>query len=245
MPQISLDSKLNPLKNQLFSGGSVYRIKGEIDLRNTLYVDKTNLEANMPNLPSIVSKQKKYNSRNPISRLLIQNFFNQLTKTLMGIKYMRVLEIGSGEGVLLATLQNQLTEKHVFSLDLDMESVKVASNLIPFVHCGVANAHNLPFPGDAFDLVICCEVLEHVKDPQRVLEEIKRVTKRYCVLTVPNEPIWRLLNMARGSYLSGFGNTPGHINHWSHRTFTKLAAGYFEIIEELDSFPWTGVLCQI
>jgi len=38
-----------------------------------------------------------------------------------------------------------------------------------------ADAHNLPFKNNSFDLVICTEVLEHVVNPEKVLGEIKRV----------------------------------------------------------------------
>ena len=40
---------------------------------------------------------------------------------------------------------------------------------------------------------------------------------------MPREPLWRGLNMARGAYLKDLGNTPGHVNHWSKRSFHRAA----------------------
>ena len=62
------------------------------------------------------------------------------------------------------------------------------------------------------------EVLEHVPDPERTVSEMARVAKRWVLVSVPREPLWRGLNMARGAYIKDLGNTPGHINHWSKRT---------------------------
>ena len=39
----------------------------------------------------------------------------------------------------------------------------------------------------------------------------------HLLVSVPREPLWRALNVARGAYLRELGNTPGHVNHWSKR----------------------------
>ena len=49
------------------------------------------------------------------------------------------------------------------------------------------------------------------------LAEIRRVTTSHALLSVPREPIWRMLNFLRGKYWSSGGNTPGHLQHWSRR----------------------------
>ncbi len=53
----------------------------------------------------------------------------------------------------------------------------------------------LPYDSEAFDLVVCLEVLEHTTDPVRSLQELYRVAKRRLLVTVPREPwftMWRL-----------------------------------------------------
>jgi ubiquinone/menaquinone biosynthesis C-methylase UbiE len=199
----------------------------------------------MKDLSTITSTSKKYNTRNPLSRYLVRNYFNHLKEALTWIQYGNILEVGSGEGVLLANLQKQLHDKQVFAIDIDRDHIKMAYENYPFANFNVADAHDLPFPTTSFDLVICCETLEHLKDPQRAIKEIQRVTKKYCILTVPNEPVWRLLNLVRGSYIRDFGNTPSHINHWGKNSFMKLISQHFEILGQIRFFPWIGILCRI
>jgi len=61
---------------------------------------------------------------------------------------------------------------------------------------------------------------------------------------VPREPIWRILNMARGKYWRALGNTPGHLQHWSRSGILGLLAEHFEIVEVRTPLPWTMVLCR-
>ena len=76
-------------------------------------------------------------------------------------------------------------------------------------------AENLPFADGEFELASAIEVLEHVPDPEHTVAEMARVAPRHLLVSVPREPLWRGLNIARGSYMKELGNTPGHLNHWS------------------------------
>ena len=59
-------------------------------------------------------------------------------------------------------------------------------------------------------------------EPEATVAEMARVAQRWLLVSVPREPLWRGLNMARGAYLRELGNTPGHVNHWSKRAFVSL-----------------------
>jgi 2-polyprenyl-3-methyl-5-hydroxy-6-metoxy-1,4-benzoquinol methylase len=95
-----------------------------------------------------------------------------------------VLEIGIGSGVVSQYLRSRgLT---VTTLDLE-------SRLRPSVAGDVAR---LPFRDRSFDLVLCCQVLEHVPlaTAQRALAELRRVTRGHIVISVPDiTPCVRLL----------------------------------------------------
>ena len=97
---------------------------------------------------------------------------------------------------------------------------------------------------EAADLVVCCEVLEHLNDPDAALDCVHGVTGKYCLMSVPREPLWRALNLARGRYLSSLGNTPGHIRHWSSRSFLRFVSRRFKVLEVRRPIPWTMVLCE-
>ena len=102
--------------------------------------------------------------------------------------------------------------------------------------------YNLEKDNYSADLVVSCEVLEHLEYPEAGLQALQRVVSQHLIISVPQEPLWRILNMARGRYL-WFANTPGHIQHWSKRGFIRLVSRYFDIIESRSPVPWTMLLC--
>jgi SAM-dependent methyltransferase len=101
-------------------------------------------------------------------------------KTLNGC----VLEDGCGVGEYLAHLARQA--KQAVGLDYEFERALEARLKVPEVVCGAGE--KLPFPDDYFDLVLSHEVLEHVQDDQKSVDEIIRVLKPggRLILFVPN-----------------------------------------------------------
>lgn len=197
--------------------------------------------------------EDKYNTKNQISKLLMNNFL-QSFKTLLNeidkdeIKL--ISEIGVGEGSLLKKLIEIFPNAKYWATDLSNDEVKKAKNSlngIKKVSFNVQNAENLhSFKKNQFDLVVCCEVLEHVKNYKKALKELKRISKKYILISVPNEPIWRILNITRGKYLSKFGNTPGHLNHWTIWSFIEfINKENFRIIKTKYPFPWQMILLRI
>jgi hypothetical protein len=72
-----------------------------------------------------------------------------------------------------------------------------------------------------------------------------RVASRWLLVSVPHEPLWRMLNVARGAYLRQLGNTPGHLNHWTQRGFVALLGRYGQIVQTRSPFPWTMLLVRV
>jgi hypothetical protein len=75
--------------------------------------------------------------------------------------------------------------------------------------------------------------------------EMARVARSHILVSVPREPLWRGLNMARGAYIKQLGNTPGHVNHWSKRSFVSMLSQHGTIEEARSPFPWTMVLVRL
>ena len=195
-------------------------------------------------MSELITRQAKYASGNPISRALLGGFFADLSRLLARRRYANVLEIGCGEGLVLHNLREHLENAPAVALDVDLEGVAAARSNSPFASYLSASIYALPFRDRAFDLVLCCEVLEHLELPERGLREIARVASRTCLLSVPREPIWRALNVARGAYWSALGNTPGHLNHWSRNAFARFVAAELDVVEIASPLPWTAVLAE-
>ena len=89
------------------------------------------------------------------------------------------------------------------------------------------------------------EALEHIPDPERTVAEMARVARSHLLVSVPREPLWRMLNVARGAYIGQLGNTPGHVNHWSKGAFVRLLERHGEVLEARFPFPWTMLLVRL
>jgi SAM-dependent methyltransferase len=183
----------------------------------------------------------KYGSTNPIERRMMRTFFAALDRYLDETAPTRIFEIGIGEGIVTKRVIERFEGVPVIGLDLPDEEL-AAQWQSRDLSCTFGDASSLPFPDGAFDLVLAIEVFEHLADPAAAIIELARVCSGSLIASVPLEPVWRIGNMARGRYLRELGNTPGHINHWTHRGFEKLVASQFEVVDRATPLPWTMVL---
>ncbi|HEY5316876.1 MAG TPA: class I SAM-dependent methyltransferase [Solirubrobacteraceae bacterium] len=189
----------------------------------------------------------KYGSTNPVVRRLMHGFEAALAELFDRAAPGSVLDVGCGEGVLTHRWAEQLGERRIVGIDLEDPKLRAewATRQRPNLEYRATPAEDLPFAAGEFDLAAAIEVLEHVPDPRRTLAEMARVSARHLLVSVPREPLWRGLNVARGAYLRELGNTPGHLNHWSGRAFARLLADYGEVIGARSPFPWTMLLVRV
>jgi SAM-dependent methyltransferase len=189
----------------------------------------------------------KYGSTNPVVRRLMSAFQRTLDELFEQSDPSSVLDVGCGEGVLVHQWAQRLGDRRVVGIDLQEESIQAgwAQRRAPNLEYRVMAAEDLPFAENEFDLASAIEVLEHVPDPEHTLAEMARCAERYLLVSVPREPLWRMLNMARGAYWPALGNTPGHLNHWSRRSFVRLLSRYGEVAEIRSPFPWTMLLVRL
>jgi SAM-dependent methyltransferase len=189
----------------------------------------------------------KYGSTNPVVRRLMSAFERTLDELFEQSDPASVLDVGCGEGVLVHQWAQRLGERRVVGIDLQEDSIQAgwAQRQAPNLEYQVMHAENLPFAENEFDLASAIEVLEHVPDPEHTLAEMARCAERRLLVSVPREPLWRMLNMARGAYWPAFGNTPGHLNHWSRHSFVKLLSHYGQVAEIRSPFPWTMLLVRL
>ena len=185
----------------------------------------------------------KHTSKNPLQRFLIEQFFSSVISIAKPLGAKKVLDAGCGEGFSLNKLISNKIGDELEGIEYSKEAIALGEKLFPNANIKLGDIYNLPYKTDSFDLVVCTEVLEHLEDPQKALLEIIRVSKKYLILSVPNEPIFRLANFLRGKYMSSFGNSHGHINHWTIFSFQKFIKKNGIKIKKLKlPFPWILVL---
>jgi 2-polyprenyl-3-methyl-5-hydroxy-6-metoxy-1,4-benzoquinol methylase len=189
----------------------------------------------------------KYGSTNPVVRRLMSAFERTLDELFAQADPQSLLDVGCGEAVLTHKWARRLGERRVVGIDLDdpLLHAEWERRRAPNLSYQVMKAENLPFADGEFDVATAIEVLEHVPDPAHSIAEMARVASGHLLVSVPREPLWRALNMARGAYLKDLGNTPGHLNHWSKRSFVKLLSRHGDVVETRSPFPWTMLLVRL
>lgn len=186
----------------------------------------------------------KYQSRNPIQRWLVRRFLAALSDLARTCAHdsRSAIDVGCGEGVTTALLKaSGLSEIRGFDFSSRIIDVARAEN--PGIPFEVVSIYDLAAAHRA-DFVSACEVLEHLENPTLGLERMAAACRRHCLLSVPNEPLFRTMNFCAGKYWRRWGNSPGHLNHWSSRRFVELVERYFEVEQVRRPLPWTIVLAR-
>lgn len=97
------------------------------------------------------------------------------------------LDVGSGRGFLAKQLVLAGC-KSVTGLDLEPPEGYSSNDGYHFVK-GIAE--NIPFPDESFDIVTCSHVLEHVKNVEKAMQELIRVTKKNLLIVLPRQREYR------------------------------------------------------
>lgn len=189
---------------------------------------------------------EKHVSANPIQQWLIGRFNVQLIRCLrLCGRVKSILDVGCGEGFSLAMIKNSGSRALLSGIDYSEEALVLGHGQFPHLNLKKGDIYALEVADASVDVVLCTEVLEHLKKPEAALAELIRVSRKYVILSVPREPWFKLANFLRGKYVTRWGNHPEHINHWSRDTFVQLLrwAG-LEIVSIHNPFPWTLVLAR-
>jgi len=190
-------------------------------------------------------RTQKYISQNPIEKFLVTNFLSQVHKLVIKSAPNTIHEVGCGEGQIISKILND--KYSILGSDISEQCLALAEKeLSSKINVSLINAdiYKLNPINHSADLVICCEVLEHLSNPEEAMKILSSITKKYLILSVPREPIWRILNLMRFKYFNSLGNTPGHLQNWSKKKFIQFVSSYMNIDMIKSPLPWTILLCR-
>lgn len=187
----------------------------------------------------------KHTSKNPVQKLLIANFYKSFIVLAKSVNPTSILDVGCGEGFSLCKLSEYKIGEKLEGIDYSKEAISTGKKLFPGLLLKQGNVYNLPYKDNAFDLILCTEILEHLENPKKALQEILRVSKKYILVSVPNEPFFMMSNFLRGKNVMKFGNDPEHIQHWTIFSFLKLMKeNKIQIKTVKLPFPWIMILVE-
>jgi len=188
---------------------------------------------------------KKHANTNPIQKALIGNFYKEFFKIVKPLRAVSILDVGCGEGFTLKKLEEKKIGKKNEGIDYSSDAIKIGRKIYPELNLSKGDVYDLKYPDNSFDLVICTEVLEHLENPAKAVAEMRRVTSKYIIFSVPNEPFFIMANFLRGKYLKSFGNHPEHINHWTFWGFEAfLKKNGLTVVKSKHPFAWSLVLSK-
>jgi 2-polyprenyl-3-methyl-5-hydroxy-6-metoxy-1,4-benzoquinol methylase len=193
-----------------------------------------------------VAHAEKYQSGNWIASRLVNNFLKTILQTVQQAGSIEVFEIGCGEGHILGMLsRNQFQVRGCDVSETSLAVAKAESERLKMnFPLEIKSIYDLDPATDSADTILCCEVLEHLTDPDEALRKLISVTRKDLILSVPREPVWHLLNLARGKYWHALGNTPGHFQHWTKKMFIDFVNPHAEIVAVKSPLPWTVIHCR-
>jgi 2-polyprenyl-3-methyl-5-hydroxy-6-metoxy-1,4-benzoquinol methylase len=153
----------------------------------------------------------------------------------------RVLDVGCSLGDTGLWLKEQKLAAYVAGVDVDEKAIESARRkLDSAVLCNVEEAE-LPFEKESFDLILCLDVLEHLRDPWVGLRRIREYLKPGGVLvtSIPNVRNFRvtlpLLFLGRFEYQESGLLDRTHLRFFTYRTAVRLVRDAGFTIERVDT----------
>ncbi|MGB6035340.1 MAG: class I SAM-dependent methyltransferase [Cryomorphaceae bacterium] len=192
-------------------------------------------------------KSEKYSEGNSIANRLVSNFFHGVIELVEITKQdaQSYLEVGCGPGESSLRINRALEGKQFEVSEFDERFIEMFERTDFPLTFKQESVYEMDREDNSFDCILLLEVLEHLDDYELALKELVRVSNKYVLISVPNEPYWRILNMVRFKYVSNLGNTPGHVNNWTTNGLKRLLSRYGTILKMKTPLPWQMVLLDV
>lgn len=191
--------------------------------------------------------QRKHESNNPIQRWLLDRFHDEVARLIDLVDAQRIADLGCGEAYVVDAVRQRGVDAEFTCVDHSATAIAEAERRladVPGTRFVVGDVHQLDAAEMAFDLVLMLEVLEHLDDPEPILDLLARLTTGHVLLSVPREPIFRGMNLLRGRNVARWGSDPEHVQHWTKRSFRAFVQTRFDVVAEGAATPWTMLLLR-
>lgn len=166
---------------------------------------------------------------NKTTKGITHKFINNLLSEIKSLQPEIILDVGCGTGYI-TNLISETLKSNVIGCDMDYKRLSFAKKTYN-QEVIIADITQLPFKDKSIDVVTASEIIEHIDCVDPAITEIKRIAKRSIIITVPNEPYFRIANFLRGKNITRFGNPLDHINHYSKKSLRQLLKNYFNKVE--------------
>ncbi len=178
---------------------------------------------------------RKWEYGNGLYQRVLARYLDRMAAQLKRSAPRSVLDAGCGEGYVYRGLKARGVSARWSGVDASPGAVRFAAAESPECSWSVGDLRRMPEATASADLVLCSQVLEHIPEPERVRDELARVSARWLLVSVPLEPLFR--SVCALTVAAGIGQDPGHVNFWSPRAFRN----FLSPVGRVAHWEWTAV----
>ena len=190
-----------------------------------------------------MKKADRYRERygkTPARREGLPDRLNKVLQIFANHNFHRILDIGCGDGNFSLLLKEASRAEEVYGVDISSKAVELANAAGVKAFQTDIDEEPLPFEKDSFDAIFCGEVVEHLLDPDHLLDEIHRTLKLggIAIITIPNlaawynrfvlllgfQPFWTDVSYKHdlGKLIYKLGSGGGHLRSFTYRALKEL-----------------------
>lgn len=152
-------------------------------------------------------------------QLVLENIDLELNKNC------RVLEIGTGTGIIPFSICSKVSS--VIATDISQEMIRIAKQKqkeceVKNIDFQVQDCYKLELPDNSFDIVIASNVLHLLYEPEKPLNEVKRVMKENGIFIAPTFCVGEKMKSKIISTVAGFFSGFKIVNKWRFNEFKDL-----------------------
>lgn len=105
------------------------------------------------------------------------SFYDLIVDYLKERPSIMVLDVGCFVGILLRDVHKANSLLRLYGVDISPQAIEFAKENVPSGEFIAAEVPPLPYKDASFDVILCTETLEHLDEPVKLIEEVKRVLK--------------------------------------------------------------------